>query len=240
MDVIYDMVNVIICDDNNKDRITVKRIVDNYMRKVKKDCKIYDFEDYNKKFYELINNRLPFKIYLLDIETPSKSGIDVAREIRQKDIDSVIIFLTAHEELGNVVLKNDLLFLSFINKFDDFENRLTCALEKSLELLNQKNTIRFQDRNIIYTININDILYITKESFERKTVIMTDYNEFKINKPMHEIIEMLDNRFIQTHRACYINKTRVTKIDKNKKIITFENGRTIDLLSDKYKRSLYE
>ena len=240
MDVIYSMVNVIICDDNKKDRIIVKRIVDNYMKKAKKDCKIYDFEDYNKKFYELITSRLPFKIYLLDIETPSKSGIDVAREIRQKDIDSVIIFLTAHEELGNVVLKNDLLFLSFINKFDDFENRLMCALEKSLELLNQKNTIRFQDRNIIYTININDILYITKDSFERKTVIMTDYNEFKINKPMHEVIEMLDNRFIQTHRACYVNKTRVTKIDKNKKVITFENGETIDLLSDKYKRSLYE
>lgn len=232
------MLNVIICDDNEKDRNSAEKIVNNYMKKYKKDHKIYTFEDYNKKFYDVMNSKIPFKIYLLDIETPSKSGIDVAREIRKKDIDSIIIFLTAHEELGNIVLKNDLLFLSFINKFDDFENRLNKTLEKALELLNQKNTIRFQDRNIMYTININDILYITKESFERKTIIKTDYAEYKVNNPMHEIISMLDDRFIQTHRACYVNATRVIKVDKSKKIITFENGEITDLLSDKYKKGV--
>ena len=232
------MINVVICDDNDKDLKNIKKIVNDFMTKNKKETSILTFNDYNKSFYEVVAKKLPFKIYLLDIETPSKSGIDVAREIRKKDIDSVIIFLTAHEELGNIVLKNDLLFLSFINKFDDFENRLNKSLEKSLELLRQKNTIRFQDRSILYTININDILYITKESFERKTVIVTDYTEFKVNKPMHEIIDMLDDRFVQTHRACYVNSYRKVKIDKIKRIITFDNGKTTDLLSDKYKKEL--
>ena len=232
------MVNIIICDDNEKDRKNISKSVKNYMDKNKIECDIHIYEDYDKKFYKIIENKIPFKIYLLDIETPSKSGIDVAREIRKKDIDSVIIFLTAHEELGNVVLKNDLLFLSFINKFDDFENRLKKYLEKALELLKQKNTIRFQDRSVMYTININDILYITKESFERKTIIKTDYTEFKINKPMHEIIGMLDDRFIQTHRACYVNKTRVVKVDKIKRIIMFDNNEIIDLLSEKYRKEV--
>ena len=233
------MVNVIICDDNEKDRNNISMSVKNYMTKNKVECNIYTYEDYNKKFYEIAEAKIPFKIYLLDIETPSKSGIDVAREIRRKDIDSVIMFLTAHEELGNIVLKNDLLFLSFINKFDDFENRLRGALEKALELLKQKNTIRFQDRSVLYTININDILYITKESFERKTIIKTDYTEFKVNKPMHEIISMLDDRFIQTHRACYVNKDRVVKIDKTKRIIMFDNNETTDLLSEKYRKGVH-
>ena len=35
------------------------------------------------------------------------------------------------------------MFLSFINKFDNFEKRLDNSLEKSLDLLNKKNTIRF-------------------------------------------------------------------------------------------------
>lgn len=232
------MINVIICDDNEKDRKNISKSVKNYMDKNKVECNIHIFEDYNKKFYEIVENKMPFKIYLLDIETPSKSGIDVARDIRRKDIDSVIMFLTAHEELGNIVLKNDLLFLSFINKFDDFDNRLKKSLEKSLDLLKQKNTIRFEDRSVLYTININDILYITKESFERKTIIKTDYTEFKVNKPMHEIISMLDDRFIQTHRACYINKDRVAKIDKIKRIIMFDNKETTDLLSDKYRKAV--
>ncbi len=232
------MINVIICDDNEKDRINAEKISKKFMDKNKKEHKIYTFDDYNKGFDSIVASKIPSKIFLLDIETPSRSGIDVAREIRRKDIDSVIIFLTAHEELGNVVLKNDLLFLSFINKFDDFENRLNNSLEKALDLLNKKNTIRFNDRNVLYTININDILYLTKDSFERKTIIKTDYTEFKVNKSLYEIVEMLDDRFIQTHRACYINSDRKVMVDKSNRIITFDNGETIDLLSDKYRKAV--
>lgn len=232
------MINVIICDDNEKDRKNAEKITKKFMDKNKKEYEIHTFDDYNKGFDSIVGSKLPSKIYLLDIETPSRSGIDVAREIRRKDIDSVIIFLTAHEELGNVVLKNDLLFLSFINKFDDFENRLNASLDKSLDLLNKKNTIRFIDRNVLYTININDILYLTKDSFERKTIIKTDYTEFKVNKTLIEMIEMLDDRFVQTHRACYINSDRKVTVDKNNRIITFDNGETIDLLSDKYRKEV--
>ena len=111
-------------------------------------------------------------------------------------------------------------------------------MDKALNLLRTKNTIKFNDRNVLYTININDILYITKDSFERKTIIKTDYAEFKVNRTLSEIISMLDDRFIQTHRACYINSDRKVKIEKAKKIITFDNGESIDLLSDKYKKVL--
>lgn len=232
------MINVIICDDNEKDKNNVMSVVKEFMSKRKSDYELHLFDDYNDNFNKIVDKKLPFKIYLLDIETPSRSGIDVAREIRRKDIDSIIIFLTAHEELGNIVLKNDLMFLSFINKFDDFENRLSSSLEKALDLLNQKNTIRFYDRNVLYTININDILYITKESFERKTIIKTDYTEFKVNNSLNEIINMLDDRFKQTHRACYINYDRKVSIDKIKRLITFDNGETIDLLSDKYRKEI--
>lgn len=232
------MLNVIICDDNEKDRNNAVKVVKEFMTKNKKEYDLHVFNDYNKNFYEIIQRKIPFKIYLLDIETPTRSGIDVAREIRRKDVDSVIIFLTAHEELGNIVLKNDLMFLSFINKFDDFENRLNKALKKALELLKQKNVIKFMDRNILYTININDILYITKDSFERKTIIKTDYTEFRVNKTLADIIGMLDDRFIQTHRACYINSDRKVKIDKTSRTITFDNGEVIDLLSDKYRKEV--
>ncbi len=232
------MINVIICDDNEKDRNNVKNITRNFMIKNKKENNIYVFGDYNKSFYDKVESKMPFKIYLLDIETPTKSGIDVAREIRKKDVDSVIIFLTAHEELGNIVLKNDLMFLSFINKFDDCENRLNKALYKALDILNKKNTVKFTDRNISYTININDILYITKDSFERKTIIKTDYAEFKVNISLAKVVSMLDDRFVQTHRACYINSDRKVKIDKTSRIITFDNGEQTDLLSDKYRKEL--
>lgn len=232
------MINFIICDDNAKDRENAKKIINAFMKKIKKEYETHVFKDYNQDFYNIIDRKLPSKIYLLDIETPTKSGIDVARDIRKKDVDSVIIFLTVHEELGHVILKNDLLFLSFINKFDDFENRLYKSLGKSLDILNKKNTVRINDGNVIYTINIKDILYITKDSFERKTIIKTDYAEIKVRKTMNEIREMLDDRFVQTHRACFANEDRIFKVDKVKRIIVFDNEESIDLLSDKYKRGV--
>ena len=61
------MVNIIICDDNDKDRASVLEIVDNFMKKNSIDYKTYCYNDYNKKFYDIMDNKMPFKIYLLDI-----------------------------------------------------------------------------------------------------------------------------------------------------------------------------
>lgn len=230
------MVNVIICDDNDKDRKMVLEIVNNFMKKNNIEHQTHVYNDYNEKFDSIIESKIPFKIYLLDIETPSASGIDIARKIRNKDVDSITTFLTVHEELGNTILKNDLMFLSFINKFDNLKLRLNKSLKKALELLKHKRIIKFTDRNIVYTINIDDILYLTKESYERKTIIKTDYTEFKVTKTLAELVKMLDGRFIQTHRSCFINSDRKVSIDRAKKIITFDNGENIDLLSDKYKK----
>ena len=232
------MVNVIICDDNDRDRNNVTELVNNFMLKNKIDYELHVYNDYNKKFNDIVDSKIPFKIYLLDIETPSGSGIDVARKIRHRDVDSVIIFMTVHEELGNIILKNDLMFLSFINKFDNLKLRLNNSLKKALDLLKHKRIIKFTDRNTIYTINVDDILYLTKESYERKTINKTDYTEFKVSKTLADLVKMLDDRFIQTHRSCYINNDRKVSIDKTNKIIYFDNGETTDLLSNKYRKVL--
>lgn len=232
------MINVIICDDVKRDLERVYKVVSLYMKSNNIKSKIYLFNDYDNKFMRFINENLSFKIYILDIETPSRSGIDVAREIRRKDVDSVIIFLTGHEELGGVVLKNDLMFLSFINKFDNLKKRLNNSLKKALDILKQKQVIRIEDNNNTYIINLKDILYLTKESFERKTIIVLDYAEYKVNLSLSKVEKLLDNNFIKTHRSCIVNMSRVSRIDKTQKIIYFDNNVSTDLLSDKYKKEI--
>ena len=56
------------------------------------------FEEYNKIFNSYIEKELENKIYILDIRTQNKNGIDAARKIRLYDKDAIIIFLTAYEE----------------------------------------------------------------------------------------------------------------------------------------------
>lgn len=79
----------------------------------------------------LSNNPMTNRIYLLDIETKSGSGIDMARLIRKNDLDSVIIFVTAHEELSSTIIKEQLMVLTFICKFDNFEGKIKDAIVKS-------------------------------------------------------------------------------------------------------------
>ena len=177
------MINFIICDDNEKIALDIKEIIDKFMMKNKTEYKTHLFNDLDDNFMKIIKEPLSFKIYILDIETPSRSGIDVARSIRKRDVDSVIIFITSHEELGLTLLKNEIMFLSFINKFDNYEERLITSIKKSLEVLKRKNIIRFEERGVLYTIAMNDILYITRDSVERKCIIKTDYAEIKTYKP---------------------------------------------------------
>ena len=232
------MINFIICDDEDRYLEFMEKTITTYMMKNQLEYKIYKFRDYNEKFVKMVEAKQAFKIYILDIETPTRSGIDIARLIRNKDINSVIIFLTGYQELGEVVMKNDFLFLSFINKFDNCEKRLMKSLDNAIKILNYRKNIKFKDNGIIYTIALDDILYVTRDSVARKSILKTDYAEFRLNKNLNEVVEMLDNNFIQTHRACIVNKKRIASYSKSKRIIMFDNGETVDIISSRFEGKL--
>ena len=228
------MLEFIICDDN---KLITDKVVDTVSEVMMKNKLVYKtlvFNDYNNSFMKVIKKKECMRIYILDIETPSRSGIDVARIIREKDMESIIIFLTGHDELGPAILKKELWFLAFINKFDDSEARLHNAIKKALQLLNVQSRLHFEEKGVIYNISLSDILYITRDSIDRKSVIKTEHNEYKTYKTLLELQELLDDRFVQTHRACIVNMDRVNTIDRVKKEIVFDNDMKIDLLSDKY------
>ena len=232
------MINFIICDGVKQYRDMVEHIVDSYMMKNKLEYKTYVFEDYDNEFMKIVESKLSFKIYILDIEAPTRSGIDIARIIRTKDVDSVLIFLTGHQELGHVVMKNDFLFLSYINKFDNCEQRLTKSLDKALQMFKVKSIIKFKDNGVFYTIPQDDILYITRDSVERKCIIVTDYSEFHVGKSLSELEDMVNDNFVKTHRACLMNTKRILSFSKSQKEVVFDNGMTSDLISTRFDKEL--
>ena len=166
------MINFIVVDDNKKFLDIIMDVITKVMMKNSFVYKTHFFDEYDDSFLNIMNSSISNKIYILDIETRKSSGIDIARKIRKNDIDSIIIFATVHNEAGLVLLKDDLMFLTFLCKFDDFENKLSSSINKALEFIHHKVSIKFNDRGIIYTIPFNDILYVTKESSDRKCRIL--------------------------------------------------------------------
>ncbi len=232
------MINFIVVDDNNKFLDIMCDIITKTMMKNKFVYKTHKFIEYDSSFFDVMNSSLSNKIYILDIETKEASGIDIARKIRKYDIDSIIIFATVHNEAGLVLLKDDLMFLNFICKFDDFENKLSNSINKALEFIHHKVIIKFEDKGTIYTIPLSDILYITKESNDRKCIIKTINSEFKVSLTLRDVVELCDGKLVQTHRSCFVNMERVRVVDKHENIIVFDNGLSIDMLSSTYKKGI--
>lgn len=232
------MINFVVVDDVVEITKIVENIINKVMMNSKLEYKIHIFHDYDSKFMKFMNSPVSNKIYFLDIETKSASGIDIARKIRKTDTQSIISFITAHEQMGGVIIKESLMVLTFISKFDDFELKVKDAVEKSLDVIGTKKIIKFTDYNSLYIIPIEDILYITRDSVERKCMIKTDYTTYKVGKSLTELKEMSMGNLTQTHRACIINEKRVRKVDKRNKVIIFDNGDTVDLLSDAFKKEL--
>lgn len=232
------MINFIIVDDNKKFLEIMVNVVTKVMMKNKFIYKTYSFTEYDNGFFDVMNSDMSNRIYILDIETREASGIDIARKIRKRDVDSVIIFATVHAEAGLVLLKDDLMFLNFLCKFDDFENKLYSSVCKALEFIHHKLSIKFNDRGTIYNVPIQDILYITKESGDRKSTIKTCNDSYRVNLSLKELSDMSCDSLVQTHRCCFVNMDNVRVFDRKKNVILFDNGEVIDLVSDKYKKGI--
>lgn len=232
------MLDFIVCDDNVKVVNDVADVINKFMISNNMSYKIYKFLEYDEKFMKLLNDLSSYRIYILDIETPLNSGIDIARKIRRKDKNSVIIFLTGHDELGFTVLKSCLNFLTFISKFDNYKEKLEGAIAEALDSLPCKRVVSFVERGIKYHLPINSILYITRDTIERKTIVKTDSNEYKLYISLDKFNELANNNLTRTHKSCFVNMYRVEKVDGNHNLITFDNASTIDLLSNKYKKEV--
>lgn len=231
------MIDIVVCDDDNGCRKAVISIVKKFTKENKIDYNLYEFNDYNKDFIKIISRKSK-KIYIMDIETPSNSGVEIARIIRSKDVESIIIFVTGHEEFSKLVLKRNIMCLSFINKFENLHNDLTIALKDAVEYLETNKIIKIIDSGVTYNLKLNSILYITKDSADRKVIVMCENTEHKLKLTLLELKDMLGDSFVQTHRSCYVNLKRVEVIDRKNKTITFDNGITTDLLTDRYSKGL--
>ena len=234
------MINFIICEDNNYVREIYEDIISKITMPHDFNYNIYSFSKYDSKLKNIINTPSDLNIYLLDLELPGKSGIEIAREIRKVDWDSIIIVLTSHDELELRVLKEKLLILDFISKFEDYESRLVETIKMVIEKNNIKNTFSFKSNKELHHVKIDNILYISRDTYQEKTKIVTTDSEYLVRESLANVIFKLDGRFYKTHRACFVNLKRIESVNFKENIIYFENDKKIDLLSRNYKKGLKE
>lgn len=221
------MLKFIICEDNMHFLEKNVKSINKVMIKNDLDYEIIKFNDYNKSLEKLINDN-NFKIYILDIELKSYSGIDIARKIRKNDWKSTIIFSTVHSELFPQVFSDKLLIFDYINKFDNYEENLMNTIDKVIEIYNKNQTIDIKVNNTFIKIIPNEILYLKFDKYYRKTILKTKEEKYLVNSPLKKIENILNTDFIKINRGCIINKSNVKKIDYRNSIVYFCNNEVLD------------
>lgn len=230
----------VVCDDEKLFRSNVVKIIDKLFMNNDLIYEVKEFEKYDSSLEKLINTNKP-KIYILDIEMKdSISGIDIARKIRKNDWDSVILIVTSHNELGYQAMKAQIMLLDFISKYDDCSRSLEQALYKAMELVNKKRVMRFETNGMFYVVYLNDILYVERDTVDRKCLIKTSNGLVPINKSLTELANELGDGFYMCHRSCLVNRLNIRKIDWKNNIIYFNNGDSINLISRDRKKGFKE
>ena len=216
---------IAICDD---DREEIKRISSilkcyNKERKIQLEYNIFS----GGVELSSVAQRENYNIYILDIIMPVLNGIDLAREIREFDKVSPIIFLTSSPEFA--VESYSVKAADYLVKPIDKE-RLFCALD---DILEQRETE--QDKFIIVKsddglrkVFLSNLMYA--EVYERKIIYyLKNAEKLESTGKFSAVCDTVlkNSEFILPHRSFLVNMNFISAIGNFG--IELQNGKIIPL-----------
>ena len=233
------MIKFIVVEDDRETQNHIQQIINNTLSKKEINYDISMHLSKNKALQKVIEDDSCRKIYILDIELNHKqSGIDIAKEIRQKDWDSEIIFITSHDHMFESAYRNVYKVFNFIEKFHDFDNRLIKNITEIIDTKYDNGIFKYHGSNLDLFIHYKEILYLYRDKTTRKMILKTTKNKFIVNLGVKEALDYLDGRFKLIHRACIVNLEKVDEFNWNEGYFLLVNGEKVYMLSKKYKKDI--
>ena len=202
---------IAICDDN-------RAYLELLEKRIRKCCSEHQWNVCLDVFYESdrlaehIECKRTYDAYILDVEMPNITGVELAEKIRSYSENSYIIFLTAYDNYAvsacgvNVlryILKEQMeVELDFVLQYL-FERLERQKNEKTYVISNQRKYIKIQQKDIIYIYkkqkNVVFVLDGMEEEWDRVT--------------LQEVYQRLDNPDMYVlDRGLIINLRHVRKI----------------------------
>lgn len=235
------MLRFIVVEDNKDFLSRLANSINKVMMPYNFDYKVNKFTEYNDEIKEIIKIPNEQKVYVLDIELNEVSGLEIASEIREHDLNSVIIFVTAHPECKNDIFYSRLLAIDYIGKDRFWEERFESTIDYTVKAVNRRRVLSFEYNYNSYRVPFDDIMYIEKLQAVQKCIIYTeDGKEFEIIANISDLAEKLGYGFFQSHQSCIVNVEKIQRINYSDNTITFKNGDLIYLLSNRKKKELKE
>lgn len=229
------MLNFALCDDSKPTVDKLSELLESIFIQNKIDATVCfsctnpdDLLEYNKSH--------DVNVFILDIDLKNKlSGIDLANHIREFNKDVYFIFITAHYEY--VLLAYKCKTFDYITKpiSKDKVEETIFRLMDDINGSNKKNSfIRINNKNTI--INQDNINFIKRDGM--KLVFYTDTRTYEVYSSFKKISNDLPSNFVRCHKSYIANIDKISDVQINNNIITFNNKNEVCYIGPKYKNMI--
>ena len=202
----------------------IRHITETCMRQLEMRYEIHAYET-GQSVLDDLRKEIYYDVYLLDVQLPDMNGLEVAKQIRHRWSDPIVIYITNYVKYA--VDAYELNTYRYIPK-ESLEEKLPKAYASMGDILRKQEKRRrtyvveryAQKETILY----RDIYYLKKD---RKYVILVHKDgETSVRKTMSEIIEELgENEFLLIDRSYAVNIEHVQSV-KNCQVY-LQNGEVL-------------
>ena len=226
---------IAVCDDESK----ILEEIAAFIEKEFPGSKVLTFSD-GQSFLSALKSA-PEKepeVLLIDIDMPGMSGMEVAAALAEEKSRTLIVFVTAHDELVYDSFKYHPF--AFVRK-KYLEDELRAVLKDCQKEIDGRSR-RFVFQNGGQTINLaqSEILYFEGQANYLAIHTTTAGGEFRMRSTMAAIEEELKNKgFLRIHKGFLVNLEHV-KILKTENL-ELDNGELLPIgksYSDEAKKSI--
>lgn len=207
---------IVICDDDSKMQEILQNKIERTCRKIGVECQIGCCSSGE----EVLGAPQAPDLLFLDIQMPEKDGMYVARELRRRQWDTILVFVTAMSEYVYDAFDVG-AFHYLVKPFEDekFSQVLKKAVEeyerrkasRKDERVQQPKTILIRQGSISSAVPVDSIVYA--EVFNRKITLHTVNGDLEYYGKLTELSQQVGDGFYRTHRAYLVNLKYVERYD---------------------------
>ena len=228
------MLNFVICDDNENLLDRLEKMLETIFTKNNLDASVAFKSDNADDILNYIDTNTA-DVLMLDINLKSsKSGLELAEEIRKRKKNPYIIFTTGHLEYAMVAYKYKTFdYLPKPIVYDRLEETITRLFEDANEL--SKNYLKIDNKNTL--IDEAEIHYIKRDGM--KLVFHTTSRDYETYSSFNKFQEKLPSTYIRCHKSYIANVNQIKDVEPVSGTITFTDGHSCDI-GPKYKKDFLE
>lgn len=227
-------IRIACCDDEKQQLELYKTMFTNIEMRQDIKLNVEYFLSGNFMLERFQSEKNPFDLVYLDMDMDEKSGLDLAKEIRQNyHSDCLILFLTNYPKyMQNSFDVRAFQYMIKPVQFDEFEKKFNAA-RKYLEKDDKNRVVlKIDEDNVVFFTN--EIYYIEKEKSSKQFLVYLE-DKCVVAKGVLSAIEnqLLEQHFMQTHRSYLVNMKHIRRIQKNDLVLS--NGNLVPISRRKEK-----